>query len=68
MGGRVILVPEAAHECKGKPKTWSYPKGTHWQCNECHQTWVLVHGSQYNENYEAWRKLNLRNIKGEDLF
>ncbi|AWY04997.1 hypothetical protein SEA_HORTUS1_15 [Microbacterium phage Hortus1] len=68
MGGKIILIPTAAHECSGRPETRAYPKGTQWQCGECNQTWVLVYGSQYNEHYEAWRKLTTSNIKGEDRF
>lgn len=68
MPGKIVAVPQRAHACEGQPPTGSYPKGTQWQCSECHQTWVLVYGAQYNEPYEVWRKMTLKNANGEDRF
>lgn len=68
MGGKIILIPESAHVCTGKPPAVAYRKGAQWQCDECGHTWVVVYGAQYNETYVVWRKLNLRNVNGEDLF
>lgn len=67
MGGKIVLVPEAAHVCQGIPPSSLYPQATQWQCDECAQTWVLVYGSQYNEHYEVWRRMTLQNVDGRDL-
>lgn len=67
MPGRIIHEPPAKHECSGMPLPEKYFPGTIWQCDECDQKWVLVHGAQYNEPYTAWRKLTNQNKYGRDL-
>lgn len=66
MTGRIILIPEAAHSCKGRPDPKPYARGTVWQCDECALKWVVVRGAQYNESYEAWRHLTSANKEGYD--
>ena len=54
------------HGCEGMPEPSAYVPGTIWECDDCHQEWVVVRGSQYNETYYAWRKLTERNREGYD--
>lgn len=68
MGGKIILIPESAHQCADFPVAGMLKKGTQWQCNDCNKIWVVVTGAQYNEPYSAWRKLTDKNINGEDKF
>jgi ribosomal protein L37AE/L43A len=67
MSGRIVSVPErhATRGCEGKPAARDYPRGTIWQCDGCGKTWVVVTGTQYNEQYSAWRDASLPTLSGE---
>lgn len=72
MSGKIVYTPsvKTLHErsgCAGLPNPNQHVPATRWQCDDCGQEWVVVSGSQYNETYRAWRKLNSRNRDGEDF-
>lgn len=71
MSGRIVYAPKIPSacergQCEGKPHAGGHQPGTIWECDECGQQWVVVHGAQYNEEYSAWRKLTEQNRYGYD--
>lgn len=72
MTGRITHVPNLAQRCEtaagcpDKPSPNILQPGTIWQCDECAREWVVVYGAQYNEPYQAWRRLTESNRAGQD--
>lgn len=72
MGGRITYVPGPEDVCKtyqgceGKPPAGMLKPKTQWTCNVCGKIWVVVAGAQYNEPYQAWRKLTNQTRGGFD--
>lgn len=69
MAGRIIHTPERPHVCTGSPEPEPLRPGTIWRCDNCSTKWVVVYGQgEDGKGYSAWRELNGRNARGEDLF
>lgn len=72
MSGEITYIPteksncETYQGCDGKPSADLYRPRTQWTCNSCGQIWVVVAGAQYNEPYQAWRKLTDRTRDGRE--
>lgn len=72
MTGMIVHVPAAAKRCElsagcaEKPPADDLRPGTVWRCDECGREWVVVAGAQYNEPYQAWRRLTESNRGGQD--
>lgn len=66
MAGTIIGIPSSAHVCQGRPSANYYPAKTQWKCDDCPQVWVVVTGVQYNEPYNAWRKLTPKTVNGRE--
>lgn len=69
MAGRITHTPESPHICIGSPDPEPLRPGTIWRCDDCSTKWVVVSGQgEDGKGYSAWRELNSRNVRGEDLF
>lgn len=71
MTGRITYEPPPEATCKrygcaDMPKADSLKPATIWQCDVCGKEWVVVTGSQYNEDYSAWRTLSDKTRDGYD--
>lgn len=72
MTGRITFVPTAAQRCETQlgcpdmPPAAGLVPGTIWQCDGCGREWVVVAGAQYNEPYQAWRRLSEQNRDGRE--
>lgn len=72
MTGKITFTPTPAARCErtggcpDKPQPSVLKPGTIWQCDECAREWVVVEGAQYNEPYQAWRRLTESNRGGQD--
>ncbi len=67
MPGHIVSIPETIHRCADRPPAIAYVPATVWECDVCHQQWVVVSGpGEDNRGYSAWRKLTDANKGGED--
>ena len=62
MTGKIIYEPPVPTPCDrgacaGKPPAEDYRDGTRWQCDDCGAIWEKHSGAQYNEPYDAWRRV-----------
>jgi hypothetical protein len=72
MTGKIIFTPsplqrcETALGCADRPPADTLKPATVWKCDECGREWVVTEGAQYNEPYQAWRRLTESNRGGQD--
>jgi len=64
MSGKITPPEPAPHKCEGRPLAEGFPRATIWTCDDCGKKFVIVHGSQYNEPYSAWRGLTDKTKNG----